>query len=106
MNEQQCMGAAVALLCGIGWYHQRWLITETAKGRRLVQWFGNRGGTWVLRGLLGPGIVFALLLAHDVNRRRRGSWGVGSVGRVVGGGGGRGYRKPHAPRAAGVRWRP
>ena len=71
MNEQQFMGAAVALLCGIGWYHQRWLITETAKGRRLVQWFGNRGGIWVLRGLLGTGIVFGSLLANDVIRPMR-----------------------------------
>ena len=68
MNEQQFMGTAVALLCGIGWDHQRWLITKTAKGQRLVQWFGNPGGTWVLRGLLGTGVILGVLLAGDVIR--------------------------------------
>lgn len=66
MNEQQLIGSVVALLGGVGWYHQRWLLERTPKGRRLVWWFGATGGPWVLRFLLAAVVVFGVLLASDV----------------------------------------
>ena len=66
MNEQQLIGTAVTLLCGLGWYHQRWFLVNTRKGRWLSARFGERGGAWVLRGLLTLGISLGLLLATDV----------------------------------------
>ncbi len=66
MNEQQLIGAMVAVLGSVGWYHQRWFLEQTSKGRRLVGWFGPACGVWVFRGLLAGVVVFGVLLAADV----------------------------------------
>ena len=66
MNEQQLIGSVVAVLGGVGWYHQRWLLERTSKGRRLVAWFGAASGPWVLRFLLAAVVAFGVLLACDV----------------------------------------
>ena len=68
MNEQILIGLVVAALCGLGLWHDRWLLTSTRKGRRLAGWFGETRGLWVLRSLLLAGAAFGLLLAADVIR--------------------------------------
>ena len=69
MNEQQLIGLVVAVLGCVGWYHQRWLLERTPKGRRLVGWFGLVGGARVLRLLLAAVVVFgvSLLMAMKVS---------------------------------------
>jgi hypothetical protein len=68
MDEQVLIGVTVALLCGLGLWHDRWLLSGTRKGQRLVGWFGEQRGLWVLRVLLVSGALFGLLLATDVIR--------------------------------------
>jgi hypothetical protein len=71
MNEQVLIGATVALLCSLGLWHDRWLLTRTRKGQRLIRWFGERRGLWVLRSLLVSAALFGVLLATDVIRPAR-----------------------------------
>ncbi len=66
MNEQQLIGSVLVVLGGAGLYHQRWLLEQTPKGRRLVGWFGATGGPWVLRFLLAAVVVFGVLLVSGV----------------------------------------
>jgi hypothetical protein len=66
MDEQVLIGGLVAVLCGLGLWHDRWLFARTAKGRRLAGWFGEERGLWALRGLLVAGAAFGVLLAADV----------------------------------------
>jgi hypothetical protein len=66
MNEQQLIGSMLAVLGGVGWYHQRWLLEQTSKGRRLTGWFGPRGGLWSLRALLAGVVAFGIVLATNV----------------------------------------
>ncbi|HEX6984579.1 MAG TPA: hypothetical protein VF170_04345 [Planctomycetaceae bacterium] len=68
MNEQILIGLVTAALCGLGLWHDRRLLAETRKGRRLIRWFGEERALWVLRGLLAAGAAFGLLLAADVIR--------------------------------------
>jgi len=60
------MGLSIMAMCLFGLWHHRWLLDNTRKGQRLVNWFGEVGGPWVLRGLLVAGAVFGILLAFDV----------------------------------------
>ena len=68
MNEQQLIGSILAVLGGVGCYHQRWLLEQTSKGRRLIGWFGPRGGLCALRAMLAGVVVFGILLASNVIR--------------------------------------
>jgi len=65
-NDQIFMGAAVALCCAAGLFHQRWFLEQTPKGQRLIRRFGETGGTWLFRGLLIVGLLFGGLLAMGV----------------------------------------
>jgi len=67
-SEQILMGTAVAVLCGLGLWKGRWFLENTAKGRRMVRWFGPRRALWVLQLLLGMGALFGILLAADLIR--------------------------------------
>ncbi len=67
-KEQVLIGVLCAGLCVLGLWHERWLLENTRKGRRLVNWFGPVGGLRVLRALLVAGLVFGVLLAVDVIR--------------------------------------
>ena len=68
MNEQALIGLLVAALCGLGLWHDRWFLTRTRKGRRLIRWFGETRGLWMLRGVFIAGAAFGLLLAADMIR--------------------------------------
>lgn len=63
VNPQLFMGGAVALLCGVALPYDRWFLTETSKGRRLVKWLGESRAIWTWRCMLIVGIAFGLALA-------------------------------------------
>ena len=67
-NDQAVMGTAIALVCTVGLVKSAWLFERTKKGQRLAQWFGERAGLWLLRGLMCSGIVFGVLAAVDIIR--------------------------------------
>ena len=67
-KEQIFIGVTIALLCGIGLVKERWFLTHTKKGERLVRWFGEKKATWVLRGLFGLGILVGILIAMNIIR--------------------------------------
>jgi hypothetical protein len=67
-NERILIGTVSAALCLLGLWRQRWFLHETAKGQRLIAWFGEERALWVLRLLLTLGIVFGTLLAIGVIR--------------------------------------
>lgn len=67
-KEQILIGSVTAVLCLLGLWNSRWLLFETRKGKRLVEWLGDGRALWVLRGLLTAGVVFGVLLALDVIR--------------------------------------
>jgi len=66
IEEQTMMGVFIVLLCLTGLWADRWLLTRTKKGQRLVGWFGESRARWVLRGLFVAGILFGLLLARGI----------------------------------------
>lgn len=68
MNEQIVIGGGVALLCGLGLWHDRWLLTRTSKGRWLIARLGADRALWTLRALLAGGVAFGVLVATDVIR--------------------------------------
>lgn len=61
--EQIFIGGATAAMCCAGLFSEEWLLENTRKGRRLVNWFGDGRAPWVLRSLLGIGLGFGLALA-------------------------------------------
>ena len=67
-REQIFIGITVAVLFAAGLCKDRWFLTHTKKGKRLVGWFGEDNAIWVLRGLFGLGVLFGLLLAMNVIR--------------------------------------
>lgn len=67
-NERILIGAVTAALCLLGLWHHRWLLHETAKGKRLISWFGDERALWVIRALLTFGFAFGCLLALGVIR--------------------------------------
>ncbi len=65
-SDQILMGTAIALCCLWGLCYQRWFLSETRKGQRLVRRFGETGGAWILRSLLIVGAVLGGLLATGI----------------------------------------
>lgn len=64
--DQIFIGGTTALLCLAGLWNEAWVLSETSKGRRLINWFGRQRAVWVLRILLGLGFLFGALLAAGV----------------------------------------
>lgn len=62
-GEQVFIGLATSGLCAAGLVREQWFLTETPKGRWLVNSFGTRKAIWVLRGLFALGVLFGLALA-------------------------------------------
>lgn len=65
-KEQIFIGVATALLCVIGLAKSRWILENTKKGARLCRWFGPARAIWVLRGLLGLGVILGGLFAFNI----------------------------------------
>ncbi len=60
------IGLATSVLCGIGLYREFWFLTETRKGRWLVERCGLSPALWILRGLFALGVIFGLSLALGI----------------------------------------
>jgi hypothetical protein len=65
-KDQIIIGVIVAVSCALGWLRQEVLLQRTGHGARLVRWFGPERAVWVLRCLLGAGVLFGVLLATNV----------------------------------------
>ncbi|MHC4876728.1 MAG: hypothetical protein ACYTGL_09535 [Planctomycetota bacterium] len=57
------MGVAIAALCSLGICRGQWCLTETAKGRRLVDAFGTARALFLWRMILLLGAGFGTALA-------------------------------------------
>lgn len=57
------MGAAIALVCGLGIWRAQWCLAETAKGRRLVEAYGTARALLMWRTVLLMGVAFGAALA-------------------------------------------
>ena len=57
------MGAAIAVICGLGIWQAQWCLAETAKGRRLVDAFGSGRALLMWRMFLLLGVAFGVALA-------------------------------------------
>ncbi len=68
LNEQVAMGVIIALLCLAGLYYDRWFLSHSKKGQRLVDRLGEQKAVWVLRLFFSAGALFGTLLATDVIR--------------------------------------
>lgn len=62
------MGIGIVLVCAMLWFRERWFLSETVKGKRLVQWLGDNWALWVLRGILIGFAALGTLLASGVIR--------------------------------------
>ncbi len=60
------MGVAVAALCCLGFWRGQWCLTETKKGRRLVDAFGAARALFLWRMILLLGVGFGVALAMGV----------------------------------------
>ena len=66
VSSQVFMGAAIAVVCGLGIWQAQWCLAETAKGRRLVDAFGSGRALLVWRLILLLGLAFGAALAAGV----------------------------------------
>ncbi|QDU38272.1 hypothetical protein Mal4_25990 [Maioricimonas rarisocia] len=64
--DQIFIGGATAILCLVGLWNEAWILAHTTKGRRLIGWFGEQRGLWVLRVVLSLGFLFGALLASGI----------------------------------------
>jgi hypothetical protein len=67
-RDQLLMGIAVASVCLLGLWKDRWFLANTKKGKQFARWFGEERGLWALRILFGVGALFGVLLASDIIR--------------------------------------
>ena len=65
-TDQIFIGAMVAVLCLVGFFKDRWFLQNTRKGKWLAEKFGEQTSLWIVRGLLGTGTLFGVLLACNV----------------------------------------
>ncbi len=65
-GEQIFIGLMTAALCGAGMSAEVWFLTETRKGRKLVNVCGAKNSLWIVRGVFTAGIIFGLLLATGI----------------------------------------
>ena len=70
-SQDTAMGIAIILASLIILFREDWFLTETSKGRRLVQWLGSKRAIWALRCLLLLIAVMGGLLACGVIRPLR-----------------------------------
>ena len=67
-RDQVFIGVAIALLCLVGLWKDRWFLANTRKGQRLVGWFGEKAAIWGLRFFLALGVLFGIRLSADMIR--------------------------------------
>ncbi|MEZ6068065.1 MAG: hypothetical protein R3B90_20660 [Planctomycetaceae bacterium] len=65
-GDQLLIGGTTAAICAVGYWRERWLLSQTPKGRWLVRRLGGSKATWLLRVLLAAGLGFGVLLATGV----------------------------------------
>jgi len=68
LRHNVLVGGTIVLLCALLLPKERWLLEKTAKGQRLIHWFGPGSAVWVLRGLIAAGMIFGGLLAAEIIR--------------------------------------
>ena len=68
ISQDMAMGAGIVALCLMLMFRERWILDQTRKGQRLVQWCGPDRAPWVLRAILLAGILFGGLLANGTIR--------------------------------------
>lgn len=68
LSQNTAMGIAIVLLSLLLLARDQWFLTETPKGKRLVNRFGPGKALWIFRGLLGLLAIVGGLLAADVIR--------------------------------------
>ena len=66
--EHVIVGGIVFALCTLLFFNGDWFLRRTAKGQRLVEWFGAEKEPWVLKGLTALGMLFGALLAARIIR--------------------------------------
>ncbi|MDA0591671.1 MAG: hypothetical protein O2820_25375 [Planctomycetota bacterium] len=66
IEPQIFMGLAIATLCVVAIANERWLLTRTRKGQRIVERFGDRRARWVVRAVFGVGALFGGALARGL----------------------------------------
>lgn len=62
------MGIAIVAVCLLILMRERWFLSETKKGQRLVAWLGPVRAIWALRGILGLIAAVGALLASEIIR--------------------------------------
>lgn len=62
------IGGMVVLLSLYVLSREQWVLQSTAKGQRLIRWFGADTAPWVLRTLSAGAMLFGGLLATGVIR--------------------------------------
>lgn len=60
------MGIAIATLCLVAIANEHWLLTNTRKGHRILERFGDRRARWIVRLVFGMGALFGGALAKGL----------------------------------------
>ena len=66
IDPQLFMGIAIATLCLVAVANERGLLTNTRKGQRIVEQFGERRARWIVRAVFGVGALFGGALAKGL----------------------------------------
>lgn len=66
--EHIIVGGLIFALCSLLLFNENWFLKNTAKGQRLIAWFGHQNAGWVLKGLTALGMLFGALLAAKIIR--------------------------------------
>jgi len=66
ISQDTAMGVGIITLCVMLLFRERWILDQTRRGQRLVEWCGPARAPWFFRVLLLAGITFGGLLANGV----------------------------------------
>lgn len=69
--DQIIIGMITAGTCGIGLLRRDWLLTQTLKGRHLVERCGQAKATRIVTVVLAVGVLAGVLLACNILRPMR-----------------------------------
>ena len=68
ISQDTVMGIAIVLASLMLLVREQWFLSNTQKGRKLVEWFGAGTAVWVLRGTLTATAILGGLLAGGIVR--------------------------------------